>query len=72
MNSELVDELKAKKSEWVIQQQKAVAAKRKAGEKISDEDLVPLLHGLGFEQKTVRNYPFGDYLAHVLGFMDKT
>ena len=66
MSHELVNELKQRKNYWVTEQQKLVSGKKRAQEKVGDDDLIPLLHGLGFEQKTIRNYPFGEYLAHVL------
>ncbi len=72
MNHQLVNRLKQEKDRRLDIQQTAVYQKRKLEQKITDEDLIPLLHGLGFEQKTVRQYPFGNYLAHVLWFVDKT
>jgi len=71
MDHQLVTRLKELKDEWSKVQQDNVYNKRKAKEKVTDDDLIPLLHGLGFEQKTMREYPFGTYLAHVLGFLTK-
>lgn len=34
-------------------------------------DKVPLLHGLGLEPYTQRYYPFGGFLSHVLGYVNK-
>jgi cell division protein FtsI/penicillin-binding protein 2 len=32
---------------------------------------IPLFHGLGLEPYTRRYYPYGEFMAHVLGYMNK-
>lgn len=46
VNHELVTELKTTRSYWQKQQQLSVYNKKKAGEIVAEQDLIPLLHGL--------------------------
>lgn len=32
---------------------------------------IPLLHGLGLEPYTRRYYPYGEFMSHVLGYLNK-
>lgn len=68
----LVTKLKQLQEHQKMEKQKELAEKRKNQIKFTQDDMVPLLHGLGFEQKSVRQYPFGSFAAHALGYVDNT
>ncbi len=58
LNQELATKLKDRKEYRWSQKANELADKRKKKIKYSEEDTIPLLHGLGFEEKTIREYPF--------------
>lgn len=71
LNQELATKLKDRKEYRWSQKANELADKRKKKIKYSEEDTIPLLHGLGFEEKTIREYPFWSFASHVLWYLDK-
>ena len=71
LNQELATKLKERKEYRRVQKAKELADKRRKKIKYTEEDMIPLLHGLGFEEKTIREYPFGSFASHILGYLDK-
>ncbi|HMY80587.1 MAG TPA: penicillin-binding protein 2 [Candidatus Absconditabacterales bacterium] len=71
LNQDLTDQLKQRKTYREDQKQHELAQKRKDKINYTQQDMVPLLHGLGFEQQSVREYPFKSFLSHVIGYLTK-
>lgn len=67
----LIAKLKTRKTYRQDKKQQELAEKRKEWIRYTEDDTIPLLHGLWFEQKTIREYPFWRFASHILGFVDK-
>lgn len=66
----IVDKLKDRQSYYRTQMNKEIAAKRWSGYAITTEDLTPKLHGLWFEKKVKRTYPYNRFLSNVIWYID--
>lgn len=71
LNQHHINMLKERKTYRSEYKKKELAEKRKHAIHYTQEEMIPLLHGLGFEQKTDRIYPFGRFMSHILGYISK-
>ena len=66
----IVDSLKKRQEYYRIEMNKNVAAKRASGYTVTNEDLTPKLHWLGFEKKVKRIYPYDNFLSNIIWYVD--
>lgn len=71
VNQQLVNTLKERQEYRKSRKQNELYEKRKQKISYNQDDMIPLMHGLWFEQRTIRTYPFGRFLSHVLGYVSK-
>lgn len=67
----LVTKLKERQEYRKNRKQEELYNKRKQKIWYTQDDMIPILHGLWFEQRTVRTYPFGRFLSHILWYVSK-
>lgn len=71
MNQQLVNKLKERQEYRKSRKQDELYEKRKQKISYSQDEMIPLMHWLWFEQRTVRTYPSGRFLSHVLWYVTK-
>lgn len=71
VDQEHINRLKTRKEYRATVKQQELSEKRKQKIHYTQDDMIPLLHGLWFEQKTARVYPFGSFMSHILGYLNK-
>lgn len=71
LDQKLINTLKERQEYRKKVKQDELYDKRKQKIAYTQDDMIPLLHGLGYEQKTIRSYPFWSFLSHIIGYVTK-